>query len=170
MLVRGSFTLMVGALVLASGCAVTGSEIEESVDSTESAIEVDCDTVDYCADDDVAPAATIVTLTSWSASTGALTYLSGTTTRTSFVNAATRARVSPLNLWPPVPILPVVVRWNALVQRPGPALFGVLQGETDGIDSVDSFSSLTSSLATAGVRMKLKLRPNGTVKALRPVP
>lgn len=162
-----ALAVFVGLMV--SGCAVEGSNVETTVDSAESALEVDCELVDVCPDDTVPGAAQTVTLTSFDMWTGALTYVAGSSTVTSMVTPRTRARIAaPINKYPPHPILPLVVRWNALVLEPGPASFGDFQSSSD-VDPV-GFATLTSSLASAGARMKLKVNLDGTVKALRPVP
>jgi hypothetical protein len=160
------FGIALGSFVVLAGCAPSDeSDIDQNIDTNEAELDVDCDEVDVCPDDGVAPKASIATLVSFDAATGALTYTVGSSTFTSTVNAQTRGRLSPLVFWPPTPIRPVVTRWNALVKAPGPALFGSTQANGD------NFKSLTASLAASGVKMSVKLRGNfQTVKALRPLP
>jgi hypothetical protein len=149
----------------AVGCAAQTDSPNEGLTTTDQALEVECDpALPSCPDEDTAPAARVVTLTAWDAATGTLSYAGGSIA----VASTTRVRRAPLaNFVPEDPILPLARTWNALIKAPGPNVFGSTAAPPEG---VQTFSTLTSQLASLGAHMKLKLRSDGTVKAIRLVP
>ncbi|SDN05644.1 hypothetical protein SAMN04487897_101927 [Paenibacillus sp. yr247] len=105
------------------------------------------------------------TLIAWNA--GALNYSVAGVTQTSIVVGTTTTHLAALNHYPNDPILPIVTRWNALIEATkGPSTFG----QTN-LDLPNTFSGITGELATAGANMQIHIEPHSNIVAsLRPIP
>lgn len=166
-MLRKSFAVVFALSIVA--CGSSGSSNEEVL-SNDQALETECDpALLACPDEATAPVAARVTVTGWDSTTGNLFYTDASGVATSsVVTATTRIRRAPiLQFEPSDPMLPVAQSWNALVRAPGPNVFGTVTAPPEGVTTP---SSLTSLIAQLGGHMRVKLRLDGTVKALRVVP
>ena len=109
------------------------------------------------------------TLLSWVPSTGALTYDVNGVTKTSTVLSATKVHRAALNRYPNDPVLPIVTRWNTIIDvTKGPATFGPTNPP---LDIPNTFSGITGELALAHAKMQINLKPKSTmIESLRPIP
>lgn len=151
--------------ISAVGCAAQSDSSSEELTTTDQALEVECDpALPSCPDEDEAPRAQVVTLSGWDAASGTLSYAGGSIA----VAPTTRVRRAPLIAFQPQdPILPLARTWNALIKAPGPNVFGSTATPPEG---VQTFATLTNQLASLGAHLKLKIRRDGSLKAIRLVP
>lgn len=167
------------ALPACSGAVEPSTDDEPALDRAASALEGE---TDDGSDDGPAqcdrpklPSTFVLTASSFDPATGTL---EGTVSRTrgavvaftGIVAPATRVlRSAPLNLWPPQPIIPeLVATWNALfVGTSGPVFFAT--GDVADVGH-SAFAAPLASLAEAGAHLRLKVRRDGTVRSIRPVP
>lgn len=153
--------LVLGVLGLAPACSSpAATPEEEAIGTSQSALS---------RDDDDAPPLVTVTVSGFDLATGTITGTSGGKAFSSTVASTTIVRVAPItNYYPNDPVRPLAAAWNALIAAStvSPATFGTPLPVNLGA----SFGGLLSQMATAGAHFRVKLNPNGTVHALRPVP
>jgi hypothetical protein len=110
------------------------------------------------------------TLISWNPTSGTLTYSVEGLTQTSIVVSMTKPRRAQLNRFlPNDQNLPLITRWNALIEATkGPVTFG----STNPPDDIsNTFSFIIGELATARVNMQIHLKPQyNIVTSLCPIP
>jgi hypothetical protein len=166
MLRRNSLALALALLAAACG---SSDASQEDLGTTEEALSDCTDTTLVCEDDETPPEARVVKIVSWDGSLGALTYSDAGVVRTATVLPATRVWHAPLARFDATdPVRPLAEQWNALISPLDRTSFGPTHAPLD--RSVISFARLTESLANAGAHMRVKIKPNNTVKALRPIP
>ncbi|RAP76605.1 hypothetical protein [Paenibacillus montanisoli] len=109
------------------------------------------------------------TLTAWSPSTGLLSYEVDGVPQSSEVQALTNIHRAAINQYiPNDPVLPIVARWNALVDaQKGQAVFGPVNPP---VDIPNPVNEVTGDLADEGAFMQIHLDSFGVVASLRPIP
>ncbi|MBI0579640.1 hypothetical protein IEC97_19955 [Neobacillus cucumis] len=109
-------------------------------------------------------------LIAWNPTTGTLTYSVEGLMQTSIVVLMTKPRRAQLNRFlPNDQMLPIITRWNALIEMTkDPVTFG----PTNPPDNIpNTFSGIIGELATAGVYMQIHLKPQyNVVTSLCPIP
>lgn len=110
------------------------------------------------------------TLISWTPSTGELAYSVEGETKISTVVSTTIPHRASLNRYiPPNPVIPIVSRWNTLIDATkGQVTFGNVNPP---LDIPNTFSGITGELAVVHANMQIHLIPNSNIVAsLRPIP
>jgi hypothetical protein len=107
------------------------------------------------------------TLILWTPSTGELIYSVEGVIQTSTVVSKTTPRRAALKQYPIDQFLPIVMRWNALIEAgKGKVTFGSTTS-----DVLNSFTAITAELAAHHANMQIHLKPNSNIVAsLRPIP